>query len=155
MNKYDQEIKQRINSIREKYSSAADVIFRAAIASVFEIGARNLRGEAYFKQIELLNASSDGELPDIDLKILNCARELAQIEILPLLAYIQREIYFGGDGLSYGRLAELLKISLEVIDEHHGDSYDALLDLRSMGMLDSEFNDLGFGYLLDLEEDEE
>lgn len=154
MNKYDQEIKQRIDSIREKYSSTADVIFRAAIASVFEIGARNLRGEAYFKQIEILNASPDGELPDIDLKILDCASELAQIKILPLLAYLQRKIYFGSDGLSYGRLTELLRRSLEVIDEHHGDSYDTLLDLRSMGMRDSELNELGFGYLLDLEEEE-
>lgn len=155
MNKYNQEIKQRINSIREKYSSTADVIFRTAITLVFEVGTKNLRSEAYFKQIELLNTPSDGEMYDIEREILNCAHELAQIEIIPLLAYIQREIYFGGDGLSYGRLTELLKRSLEVIDEHHDDSYDTLLDLRSVGIRDNEFNELGFGYLLDLDEEEE
>lgn len=154
MNKYNQEIKQRIDSIREKYSSTADVIFRAAIAFVFEVGAKNLPGEAYFKQIELQNTPSDGEMPDIERKILNCARELAQVEIIPLLAYIQREIYFGSDGLSYRRAIDLLRRCIECIDEHHDDCSAVLIDLRYSGFCDAEINELGFGYLLDLEEEE-
>lgn len=153
MNKYDQEIKQRIDSIREKYTSAGDVIFRAAILFLFENGSLNLSDNSFFQRI-MQHEGCDFDLSTVEHATLNCARELAQIEILPLLAYIQREIYFGSDGLGYGRLTELLKRSLEVIDEHHDDSYDTLLDLRSVGIRDNEFNELGFAYLLDLEGEE-
>ena len=161
------ESKKKLDAIRDKYGCKGEVIFRTAIQYIVECGQHNFKDEAWFD--ELMNdvderhdlAEANGEFllitRDFEKAILECAKELAQIEPYDFLIYVQREIYLGGGGISYQRAIELLIACIESIYENHSeDSWYALEDLRGCDFSNDELEELGYDWLLDLEmEDDE
>lgn len=165
MNNYA-ESKKQLDAIRDKYGCKGEVIFRAAIQYVIEFGQRNFKDKVWFD--ELVNdvderhnlAEANGEIlfvtRDFEKAILECAKELAQIEPYDFLIYIQREIYLGGDGISYQRIIKLLHKCMDWIDETHMTGADCYDTLQYLDFTDNEIEELGYGYLLDLKmEDDE
>ena len=150
------ESKRKLDEIRSKYMCAGDVIFRTAIQYVVECGQITFKDETWYE--DQMNAIDDRhDLAEAAGKILfytrsfekaifECALELSRINTYDLLIYIQREIYLGGDGISYQRAIELLKDCVNFLD------YDPLNQARDIGFDDDEIEALGFGYLLEDEE---
>ena len=70
--------------------------------------------------------------------------------------YIQKEVWLGGDGISYHRAIELVKNCMESIySAHYEDCAEALDDLYGHDFSSEEIEELGYGFLLDVEEEVE
>lgn len=161
------ESKKQLDAIRNKYGCQGEIIFKTAVQYIVELGQHNFNDEVWFD--ELMNdiderhniAEANGKIlfvtRDFEKAIFECAKELAQIEPYDFLIYIQREIYLGGDGISYQRAIELLTACIESIYENHSeDCYYTLEDLRDCcDFSDDELEELGYGFLLDVEEEED
>lgn len=144
MNNYI-ESKKAIDAIRRKYTSAWDVIFRAAIGYMIECGQETLKDAEWFdKQIQHIDESHDkaeaeNKIPlvgrDVEKGVCECARKLAEFESNDILMYIQREIWFSAEfgDISYQRAIELLQKTI----------YYALVDNETDSVKD-ELNDIGF-----------
>lgn len=164
MNHYA-ESKKQLDAIRNKYGYKGEVIFRAAIQYVIEFGQRNFKDEMWFN--ELVNdvderhnlAEANREIlfvtRDFEKAILECAKELAQIEPYDFLIYIQREIYLGGDGMSYQRAIDLLRGCLDYCGNNTYEIMYTLEMAEEMGFDENEIEELGYGYMLSEEEEEE
>ena len=165
MNNYA-ESKKQLDAIRDKYGCKGEIILRCATQYIIEFGQRNFNDEQWFDiamcgidrrhdQVE-----AEGEFlfitRDFEKAILECAKELAQIDPYDFLIYIQREIYLGGDGISYQRTIKLLHKCMDWIDETHTTRADCYDTLQYLDFTDNEIEELGYGYLLDLKmEDDE
>ena len=165
MNNYA-ESKKQLDAIRDKYGCKGEIILRCATQYIVEFGQRNFNDEQWFDiamgGIDKRHDQAEAEekilfiTRDFEKAIFECAKELAQIEPYDFLTYIQREIYLGGDGISYQRAIELLTKCIETIYENHNeDCFYTLEELRCNGFRDSELEELGCGYLLDVMEDDE
>lgn len=103
------------------------------------------------------------ELLDICQRVLDgcelvkTAAEIAKLDHIHVLIYIGREVYWdvGDNGISYQRAICLLRRCVETIDEHHELCSDVLEDLYYAGFNNDEIDSLGYGYLLDVEEEGE
>ena len=160
------ESKQKLDAIRDKYGCKGEIILRSAIQYIVEFGQRNFNDEQWFDiamgGIDRRHDQAEAEgkflfiTRDFEKAILKCAKELAQIEPYDFLIYIQREIYLGGDGISYQRTIKLLHKCMDWIDETHTTSADCYDTLQYLDFTDNEIEELGYGYLLDLKmEDDE
>ena len=160
------ESKRKLDAIRDKYGCKGEVIFRTAIQYIVEFGQHNFKDGVWFD--EVMNdvgerhdlAEANGTIlfvtRDFEKAILECAKEIAEIEPYDFLVYMQREIYLGGDGISYQCAIELLTACVESIYENHSeDSWYALEDLRGCDFSDDELEELGYDWLLDLEGEDE
>lgn len=156
------ESKQILDEIRNQYSCTGDVIFRTAIQCVVECGQFHFRDEVWVEeQLRKIDNNHDaaeaiGKIlfmtRDFEKAIFECARELAEIAAYDLLIYISREIYLGGEGLDYQRAVGLLKRCMEELAD--SDDYEYILNLfEDIGFHDDEIGQLGFGYLLEDEEE--
>lgn len=144
MNNYT-ETKKAIDDIRRKYTSAWDVIFRAAIGYMIECGQETLKDTEWFdKQIQHIDESHDkaeaeNKIPlvgrDVEKGVCECARELAEFESNDIIMYIQREIWFSAEfgDISYQRAIALLQSTINY----------ALADNETDSVKD-ELNDIGF-----------
>lgn len=138
------ESKKKLDAIRSEYSSAGDVIFRAAIDMLIDLGKVNCCGEL----------SYDGLLSDVDNEldrtVLKCAHEIADINTTDLLIYIQKELYFDNEGgMSYQTMTRRLRDCVDWIAEGV-ESSDAISDLTiGIGFSECELKELGYEYLFD------
>ena len=163
MNNYS-ESKKKLDAIRDKYGCKGEVIFRTAIQYVVEHGQSMLSDEAWQEHF-IFNidkrhdeAEAEGKIlfitRDFEKAILECAKEIAQIEPYDFLIYIQREIYLGGDGISYQRAMELLRGCLDYCGNNTYEIMYTLEMAAEMGFEENEIEELGYGYMLK-EDDEE
>ena len=100
------ESKKKLDSIRQKYGCKGEVLFRTAIQSVVEYGQYMFNDEEFIadqlRQIDDRHdiAEAQGKwlfmTRDFEKEIINCAKELANINTYDLLIYIQREVWLGG-----------------------------------------------------------
>ena len=84
------EHKKMLDKIRQKYGCKGDIIFRTAIQYVIEHGQHNFRNDKWFNScIEQVDskhdrAEKDGKIlwiaRDFEKSLLECAKEVAQIE---------------------------------------------------------------------------
>lgn len=159
------ESKKQIDKIREEYGCKGDIIFRTAIQDVVEYGKCTLLDKGWY-ECTMNDIDSNHDAAEKEGKILFCTREfekaiidcavaLCDIDTYDLLIYIQKEVWLGGDGISYQRAKELLKnvIAWELVDRC--ESNFALQELRKMEFDDEELEELGFGWMLENEEKEE
>lgn len=158
------ESKKKLDAIRDKYGCKGEVIFRTAIQYVVEHGQSMLSDEAWQEHF-IFNidkrhdeAEAEGKIlfitRDFEKAILECAKEIAQIEPYDFLIYIQREIYLGGDGISYQRAMELLRGCLDYCGNNTYEVMYTLEMAKEMGFDENEIEELGYGYMLE-EDDEE
>lgn len=153
------ESKQKLDTIRNKYGCKGEIIFRTAIQYIVEYGQHNFLDEVWYE--ELINDIDDRHdtaekhgkwlfvTRDFEKAILKCAKDLAQIEPYDLLIYIQKEVWLGGNRISYQRAIELLQDCINSLD------YDPLNQARDIGFEDDEIEELGYGYMFDEEEEYE
>lgn len=154
------ESKQKLDEIRAKYVCAGDVIFRTAIQYVVEYGQSMLSDEAWQEHFMFdidrrhNEAEKEGKIlfctRAFEKAILECAFELCDIDAGDFLLYIQREIYLGGDGVDYHNAVHLLEKCVEWIEETHASLSEAYDTLSYIGFGDSDINELGFQYILDV-----
>lgn len=159
------ESKKKLDLIRDKYGCKGEIILRSAIQYIVEFGQRNFNDEEWFdtaiSEIDQRHdqAEVEGKIlfitRDFEKAILECAKELAQIKPYDFLIYIQREIYLGGDGISYQRAIELLRGCLDYCGNNTYEVMYTLEMAKEMGFDENEIEELGYGYMLNEEEDKD
>lgn len=156
MNNY-KENKKKIEKIRNGYG---EMIFRAGISHLMDVGIRHLAKELVDESCaEIMQEDDTSQIMTNDFKcdILRAAYELAQIPHTDLLVYIQREVdYDIFDGMpDYRRAIQLLKNCMCNIDQWNGFRAELTLSkFQEIGLDDDEIDALGFGYVCDVGEDE-
>jgi hypothetical protein len=156
--------KKELDTIRSKYSCAGELLFRTAIQCVMEHGTDSLTDEWSYGHLkgDINERHNIAEVEgtnlwvtrEFELAILECAREIANVDIYYLLIYIQQEVWLGGDGIDYKRATHLLKMCMSWIEEDHSELAEALDSFGEIGFSDDEIEELGFGFLFDEEEEE-
>ena len=155
---------EQINSIRSKYNCAGDLIFNTALQIIIELGQCTVLNPAWYdtemKDIDARHDAAEKEnktlimTRDFEKAILECAKELAQINPYDFLIYIQREIYLGGDGISYQRAIDLLRGCLDYCGNNTYEIMYTLEMAQEMGFDETEIEELGYGYMLGEEEED-
>jgi hypothetical protein len=160
------ESKKAMDKIRRTYGCRGEVLFRTALQYVVECGQHTIKDKEWLKeQMDEIDARHDkvegqGRIlivsRDFEKAIIKCAAEIAEIPTYDLMVYIQREVYLTADGIDYQRSIELLKNALEYI-EWNSDCDDEKIHeaFENIGFEDDEIKELGFGYLLENDEEEE
>lgn len=158
------ESKKVLDKIASKYGCKGDIIMRTAAQYIVEYGQYMFKDEDFIKdqiqQIEDKHRISEEEgkhlwvTKDFELAIFNCARELAEVNSYDLIIYMQKEMYWSNEGgLDYKRAVQLLKSSLEYLENYNNcnnkENYEAFQDI---GLEDNEIEEFGFGYLISEEE---
>ena len=149
------ETKKQIDAIRNRN----EIMFRMAISHLMDVGIRHLTEEniketctAIMKEDDVWSFMTN----EYKCNLVKTAGELAKMDHAHLLTYISREVYYDVDHeISYNRAVALLKSCMEVLNEHHSVYDDVYVDFVNAGFTDGELGQLGYGYLLDLEEEEE
>ena len=162
------ESKKALDKIRDEYGCKGDLLFRTAINCVVEYGTSSLVDDWDYEHLKQdINeyhdeAEAEGKNLVItrrwELATLECAREIAHIDICDLLVYIQKEIFLGRDGgIDYQRAVELLKQCMYDIEQRENcENKLTLYAFEDIGFDDEELRELGFGYLAtDREEEDE
>ena len=114
------ETKKELDRIRNEYGCKGEILFRTAIQTVVEYGTDSLLDDWNYAHLkDEVNerhdaAEAEGQIlwitRDFELAILECAREIANVEIYNLLVYIQKEVWLSNEGgIAYDRAVELLK----------------------------------------------
>lgn len=164
------ESKKKIDKIRQEYGCKGEIIFRTALQYIVEHGQYNFRDETWFDEcIENIDkkhdiAERDSKIlwvtRDFEKALLECAKELAQIEVYDLLTYIQREVWLGGGEVGepdYQRAVEIIRNCLCYSADCYGayslDCKETLDKFREMSLTDEEIAYFGWEYLFDVEED--
>lgn len=157
------ENKKKLDGIRQEYDCKGDVIFRSAIQYLVEYGSDDLSDDwNYNCAVEDINhrhdaAEEKGKIlwitREFELAILECAKKLTEINTYDLLAYIQREVWLGGEGMDYQKAIKMLNKCMEHIAGDEMYNHTELLNIFSgMGFTYDELVEFGFEYLLDEEE---
>lgn len=164
MNTYA-ESKKTLDRIRDEYGCKGEVIFRTALQYIIEYG-QSMFGDAEWveEQLSLIDerhdkAEANGTIlyvgRELEKAVIECASEIVEVNAYNLLIYIQKEVWLSHEGgIDYERAVELLKKCIYDIEEREG-CEDKLLyqELDSIGFYDTDLEDLGFGYLLNEEEE--
>lgn len=166
------ESKKKLDEIHSKYNCAGDVIFRTAIQYIVEHGQHNFRTKWWFDGcINSMNvrhdlAEKEGKIlimtRDFEKALLECAKELAEINTYDLLTYIQREVWLGGGEVGepdYQRAIQIIRNCLCYTCNCYGayreDVSETLRKFREMELTDDEIAYFGWEYLFDIEDEEE
>lgn len=153
MNNYA-ENKKTIDKIRSK----DEMMFRMAISHLMDVGIRNLTEEniaATCKDINLRDDSKAFMTNKYMCGIVTMAGELAKIPHTELLVYIQREVdydVFDG-GILYSRAIRLLKNCMEWFADDCCGCAETLEKFELLDFDDSEIEEMGYGYMFDVRED--
>ena len=162
MNNYAK-TKKELDRIRSEYGCQGEVIFRSALQCVLDYGMSDMADDyCYTHRVDEINerhdeAEASGKIlfitRDFELAILECAREISKVNSYDLLVYIQREVWLSNESMDYKRAVELLKNSLEYIENYNNcnnrENYEAF---QNIGLDDDEIEAFGFGYLIEEEE---
>ena len=156
------ETKKKIDHIREEYQCKGEIIFRSAIQCVVECGQQTFQDPIWVKQqldnidVNHDEAEKEGKIlfisRDFEKAVLGCARELAQIDAHDFLAYIQKEVWLGDNGIDFQRAIQMVQNCIDWIITEVS-SEDAYNDLIATGFDSVELEELGYGYLLNVEEE--
>jgi hypothetical protein len=158
------ETKKKIDSIREEYGCKGEIIFRSAIQCVIECGQQTFQDPIWVKQqldnidVNHDEADKEGKIlfisRDFEKAVLECARELAQIDTHDFLAYIQKEVWLGDNGINYQRAIQLIKYCIDWFTSgaEISDVYSELIS--GVGFDNVELEELGYSYLLDVIEED-
>ena len=150
------ESKQVLDNLRSRNDEA---MFRMAISHLIDVGVRHLTEENVkhtYQQIMQEDDSHSFMTNQYKCDLVWLAHDLAQIPHIDLLIYIQREVDYDAmdNNPSYRRAIQLLR---SCVDWTTCDQLpeDALSDLYGIGFSDEEIEFVGFGNLLEMNEEEE
>lgn len=142
------ETKKQISSIRSKYYSTKDIIFKTAILHLFYYGAEKVGWEdenaIVFEHPELFYLKG----------VYSCAVDLSNISIHDILEYIQTsDLFYEPGEFTYSRLLQIATSLLSRIDADNADRA-ATYETLSGVLTDREIRLLGGEYILDAVKDE-
>ena len=148
------ESKKKLDELRR----TNEAVFRMAISHLMDVGIRHLTEdniEDTCKEIMQEDDTNHFMTNEFKCNLIKMAGELTKIDHIHLLVYISREMYFGVDDnhLSYKRLMELAKGSISWILADTYETEYALQEIREIGFNDDEIEELGYGWMLDIEEE--
>lgn len=155
MNNYI-ESKKKLDTLRNKN----ELIFRMAISHLIDVGIRHLTEASVEETCEAIMKEDDTHkfmTNQFQCDIVRTAGAIAQIDHIHVLTYISREVYYDvRNGISYQRAIELLKNCMDSIyNAHYDDCSETLDDLYGHGFGSDEIETLGYGFLLDVREENE
>ena len=141
------ETKKQISSIRSKYNSTGDVVFRSAILYLFTYGMGHVcfedENSAVFEHPELFFVRD----------AYKCAVELTRFSGFNLLEYIQTsDLFYEPGEFTYSRLFQIATSLLSRIDTDNADRADTYETLSGV-LTDREIKLLGGEYILDAVKD--
>ena len=161
------ETKKELDRIRNEYGCKGEMIFRTAMQYLVEFGQQRFQSEKWVeRQLHAIDvkhdlAESEGKILWIDRgfekALVECAVEIAKVDIYSLLVYVQKEVWLSNEGgIDYERAVQLLRGCMSNI-EMWNDCQCALTlgEFEDIGFDDEEIQELGFGYVLDVREKEE
>lgn len=166
------ESKKQLNAIRNKYDCKGDLVLRTAIQNVMEYGQRTILDNSWYQHtldeihVRHDNAEKEGKwlfmTRDFEIAILECSKDLAEVNSYDLLTYIQREIFLSAMDCGepdYKRALQIIRNCLCYTVDRYGaypyEPSEALYKIREMELTDDEIAYFGFEYLFDVEEEEE
>lgn len=149
------ESKKKFDEIRNR---VGEPMFRMGISHLMDVGIRHLDKDLVEETCEKIMQEDDSRAfmtNEFKCELIRTAYELAQISHVDLLAYISREMFYdaGDDMPTYDRAIKLLKGCMNWI-ENDGDHSETLDNFEWIGFSDDEIEALGWGYILDLKEEE-
>lgn len=156
MNTYN-ETKNQLDKIRNK----DELLFRMAISHLMDVGVRHLTEENVAQTCEeiMRQDNKNGFMTnEAQCEIVRTAAEIAKVDHIHLLTYIGRNVYWNvkDNAISYQRAIQLLIMCIgSIYENHYEDRDDTLEELMGCGFSSRELKSLGFGYLLDVESEEE
>ncbi len=151
------ENKKKIEAIRDRYG---DYVFRGGISHLMDVGIRHLTKENVEETCKEIMQSDDTRQfmsNEFKCELIKAAYELAQISHIDLLVYIQREVeYDVFDGsMGYKRTTKLLRYCMAEIEQNYDCNKEEVLDtFENIGFDDNEIEALGYGYLINEEEND-
>ena len=148
------------------------IVDKPAIQYIVEHGQYNFRNEKWFDScIENVDkrhdlAERDGKIlwitRDFEKELLECAKELAQIDSYDLLIYIQHDVWLGGEEIGqpdYKRALQIIRNCMCYAGDCYGvystGNRERLEIFRAMELTDEEIAYFGWEDLLDEEYNEE
>lgn len=147
MTNYDQS-KKEIDTIRYKYSSAGDIVFKIAICMLIH------KGKSFFDNKKSYQDLVDSAELEFNELVVKCANELSKINTIDLLVYIQKEVHFSNDSvMSYQKMIQKLKDCIEWIIGDACDCNAAEILTEGIGFSAREIVSFGYGFVF--EEDDE
>lgn len=147
MTNYDQS-KKEIDTIRYKYSSAGDIVFKIAICMLIH------KGKSFFDNKKSYQDLVDSAELEFNELVVKCANELSKINTIDLLVYIQKEVHFSNDSvMSYQKMIQKLKDCIEWIIGDACDCDAAKILTEGIGFSAREIVSFGYGFVF--EEDDE
>ena len=166
------ESKKKIDAIRQKYGCKGEIIFRTAIQYIVEYGQNNFKDQKWFDGcIECVDkkhdlAEKNGKHlwigRNFEKAMLECTKELTEIDPYDFLAYIQREVWLRSDSVGepdYQRAMEIIRNCLCYMSDGYGawpeNCSETLNTFRQMDLTDDEIAYFGWEYLFDVEDEEE
>lgn len=138
-----------------------ELLFRMAISHLMDVGVRHLTEENVAQTCKEIMKQDDNNCfmtNEFQCEIVKVAAKIAKVDHIHLLTYIGRNVYWGvkDSTIGYQRAIELLIMCIESIYEnHYEDCDDTLEELMGCGFNNRELRSLGFGYLFDVEMEEE
>lgn len=156
---------KKLDKIRQEYGCKGEIIFRTAIQHVVDYGKFMLTDEGWYEcflfDINKRHDEAEKEnkhlfmTRDFEKAILDCAAEICSVDTYDLLKYIQKEVWLNGEGIEYQRAIQLVQRCVNWITNEVscGDAYDDLIS--GIGFDELELEELGYGYLLDIVEEDE
>ena len=164
------ESKQKLDAIRQKYGCSGEIILRTAIQMVVEYGQNAFKDPSWYEnQLNAIYKKHEAaELSNqilfmtknFEKKLMECAKELSEINAYDFLTYIQREIYLGNGEIGepdYQRAMQIIRDCLCYLADCYGsyrlDKEETLGKFRNIGLKDEEICYFGWDELLDYEEE--
>lgn len=165
------ESRKKLEAIRMKYGCKGDILLRTAIQDVIEFGQRTILNDNWYQRtLNSINARHDlaekeGKwlfmTRDFEIAILECAKELAEVNSYDLLSYIQREIWLSATDVGepdYQRALQIISNCLSYMEDCYGayssDMGETLGKFQCV-MNDEEIAYFGWEYLFDVEDEED
>ena len=160
------ESKKELDKIASKYGCKGDIIMRTAVQYIVEYGQYMFNDQDFIDdQIQQINdkhkdAEAEGKhlwiTKDFELAILNCARELAEVNSYDLIIYMQKEMFWSEHegGLDYKNMKHRLIECMSWMEQQEDDNRIMYDIFNECSLSDNELELLGFEYLIPEEEEE-
>lgn len=145
------ESKKRLDAIRNNYSCVEDMIFRAAVQMTVEYGQHTLLNDDWYNA-EIAKLDVNKSWYHVEKTIYECARQIATVDSMNFLVYIQKEVWLGDDGgIGYQRAMKIIKSCLDWFTDD-SDNQQVINNLNALGITDNELEQLGYGWLFEEED---
>lgn len=165
------ETKKQLDRIRSHYTCSGDIIFTSAMQMVIEQGQVRFKDNDMFTQwiadVDAKHDKAEAEgkwlfmTRDFEKSIMECAKEIADVNTYDLMVYIQKEMWLSGGEVgepNYQRAMQIIRNCLCYTADRYGvypeEVSETLYKFREMELTDEEIAYFGWEYLFDVEEEE-